>query len=74
MIIGVYTFAVYWMGSHFAEQDNFRHQVAIRDTPFTANHIIKFYFNFPMCVILGSCAWLQAGTRRLYRQKIFRCL
>ncbi len=63
MWISVYTFAVYWAGSYFAEQDNSWHQVAIRDTPFTANHIIEFYFNFPMYIILGGCAWLYARTR-----------
>ena len=56
MWISIYTFAVYWAGSYFAE-------VAIRDTPFTANHIIEFYFNFPLYVILGGCAWLYARTR-----------
>lgn len=63
MWIGIYTFAVYWAGSYFAEQDNSWHQVAIRDTPFTANYIIEFYFNFPLYVILGGCAWLYARTR-----------
>lgn len=63
MWISVYTFAVYWAGSYFAEQDNSWHQVAIRDTPFTANHIVEFYFNFPLYVILGGCAWLYARTR-----------
>jgi methane/ammonia monooxygenase subunit C len=63
MWISVYTFAVYWAGSYFAEQDNSWHQVAIRDTPFTANHIIEFYFNFPLYIILGGCAWLYARTR-----------
>lgn len=63
MYISVYTFAVYWAGSYFAEQDNSWHQVSVRDTPFTANHIIEFYFNFPMYVILGGCAWLYARTR-----------
>jgi methane/ammonia monooxygenase subunit C len=63
MWISVYTFAVYWAGSYFAEQDNSWHQVAIRDTPFTANHIIEFYFNFPLYVILGGSAWVYARTR-----------
>jgi len=63
MWISIYTFSVYWAGSYFAEQDNSWHQVAIRDTPFTANHIIEFYFNFPMYFILGGCAWLYARTR-----------
>jgi len=63
MWISIYTFAVYWAGSYFAEQDNSWHQVSIRDTPFTANHIIEFYFNFPLYVLLGGSAWLYARTR-----------
>ena len=35
----------------------------IRDTPFTANHIIVFYFCFPMYILLGGSAWLYARTR-----------
>jgi methane/ammonia monooxygenase subunit C len=63
MWISIYTFAVYWAGSYFAEQDNSWHQVAIRDTPFTANHIIEFYFNFPFYILMGGSAWLYARTR-----------
>lgn len=71
MWISVYTFAVYWAGSYFAEQDNSWHQVVIRDTPFTANHIIEFYFNFPLYIILGGCAWLYARTRLpLYSREV----
>ena len=63
MWISIYTFAVYWAGSFFAEQDNSWHQVTIRDTPFTVNHIVLFYFSFPLYVILGGCSWLYARTR-----------
>ena len=63
MWISIYTFAVYWAGSYFAEQDNSWHQVVIRDTPFTANHIVVFYFCFPMYIMLGGSAWLYARTR-----------
>jgi methane/ammonia monooxygenase subunit C len=71
MWISVYTFAVYWAGSYFAEQDNSWHQVVLRDTPFTANHIVEFYFNFPLYIILGGCAWLYARTRLpLYAREI----
>ncbi|MGH6842644.1 MAG: methane monooxygenase/ammonia monooxygenase subunit C, partial [Methylocella sp.] len=63
MWISIYTFAVYWAGSYFAEQDNSWHQVSVRDTPFTANHIIEFYFNFPFYVLMGGSAWLYARTR-----------
>ena len=71
MWISVYTFAVYWAGSYFAEQDNSWHQVVLRDTPFTANHIVEFYFNFPLYIILGGCAWLYARTQLpLYAREI----
>jgi methane/ammonia monooxygenase subunit C len=63
MWISIYTFAVYWAGSYFAEQDNSWHQTSIRDTPFTANHIIEFYFNFPFYILMGGSAWLYARTR-----------
>lgn len=63
MWISIYTFAVYWAGSYFAEQDNSWHQVVIRDTPFTANHIVVFYFCFPFYIMMGGSAWLYARTR-----------
>ncbi|TAN50027.1 MAG: methane monooxygenase/ammonia monooxygenase subunit C [Methylococcaceae bacterium] len=63
MWISIYTFAVYWAGSYFAEQDNSWHQVVIRDTPFTANHIVVFYFSFPFYIMMGGSAWLYARTR-----------
>jgi len=63
MWISIYTFAVYWAGSYFAEQDNSWHQIAVRDTPFTANHIIEFYFNFPFYILMGGSAWIYARTR-----------
>lgn len=63
MWISIYTLSVYWAGSFFQEQDNSWHQVAVRDTPFTANHIIVFYLSFPLFVILGGCSWLYARTR-----------
>lgn len=63
MWLGVYAFAVYWAGSYFAEQDNSWHQVALRDTPFTPNHIVVFYLCFPVYCILGISTWLYARTR-----------
>lgn len=63
MWIGIYGFGVYWAGSYFAEQDNAWHQVAIRDTPFTPNHIVVFYLTFPLYAILGMATWLYARTR-----------
>jgi methane/ammonia monooxygenase subunit C len=63
MWIGIYGFGVYWAGSYFAEQDNAWHQVAIRDTPFTPNHIVVFYLAFPLYAILGFATWLYARTR-----------
>jgi methane/ammonia monooxygenase subunit C len=61
--LGVYTFAVYWAASYFAEQDGAWHQVVIRDTSFTPSHIIIFYLTFPLYIILGVGAYLYAMTR-----------
>jgi methane/ammonia monooxygenase subunit C len=63
MWLGIYGFGVYWAGSYFAEQDNSWHQVAIRDTPFTPNHIVVFYLCFPVYCIMGIATWLYARTR-----------
>ena len=35
------------------EQDASWHQVIIRDTSFTASHIIAFYFTFPLYITCG---------------------
>ena len=68
---GVYGMAVYWAGSYFGEQDNAWHQAAVRDTPFTPNHIVVFYLGFPLYTILGMGLWLYARTRLpLYEKKI----
>lgn len=68
---GVYGLAVYWAGSYFGEQDNAWHQAAVRDTPFTPNHIVVFYLGFPLYSILGMAAWLYARTRLpLYANRI----
>jgi methane/ammonia monooxygenase subunit C len=68
---GVYGLAVYWAGSYFGEQDNAWHQAAVRDTPFTPNHIVVFYLGFPLYTILGMATWLYARTRLpLYAEKI----
>lgn len=61
--LGVYTFAVYWAASYFAEQDGSWHQTVIRDTSFTPSHIILFYLTFPLYIILGVGAYLYAMTR-----------
>jgi len=63
MWISIYTFAVYWAGSYFAEQDNAWHQAAVRDNVFTANHVIEFYLCFPFYTIMGISSWLYARTQ-----------
>jgi methane/ammonia monooxygenase subunit C len=40
MWLAMYVFGVYWAGSYTLEQDASWHQVIIRDTSFTASHII----------------------------------
>jgi len=69
MFLCVYTFAVYWAGSYFAEQDASWHQVVTRDTSFTPSHIIIFYLTFPMYIILGVGSLIWAYTRLpMYRK------
>ena len=63
MFLCVYTFAVYWAGSYFAEQDAAWHQVVTRDTSFTPSHIILFYMTFPLYIILGVASLIWAYTR-----------
>jgi Ammonia monooxygenase/methane monooxygenase, subunit C. len=50
MWLAMYVFGVYWAGSYTLEQDASWHQVIIRDTSFTASHIIAFYFTFPLYI------------------------
>ena len=50
MWLAIYVFGVYWAGSYTLEQDASWHQVIIRDTSFTASHIIAFYFTFPLYI------------------------
>lgn len=63
MFLGVYTFAVYFAASYFAEQDGAWHQVVVRDTSFTPSHIVIFYLTFPMYIIMGVGAYIYAMTR-----------
>ena len=53
MWLACYVFGVYWAGSYTLEQDASWHQVIIRDTSFTASHIIAFYFTFPLYITMG---------------------
>lgn len=62
----LYVFSVYWAGSFFAEQDAAWHQVAIRDTSFTPNHIVLFYGAFPFYIVMGVASFLYAITRLPY--------
>jgi methane/ammonia monooxygenase subunit C len=63
MWLACYVFGVYWAGSYTLEQDASWHQVIIRDTSFTASHIIAFYFTFPLYITLGVASYLYAMTR-----------
>jgi len=59
----VYTFAVYWAASFFAEQDGAWHQVVTRDTSFTPSHVMIFYLSFPVYIIIGVAGLIYAHTR-----------
>ena len=63
LLLLVYTFAVYYAASFFAEQDASWHQVVTRDTSFTPSHIILFYLSFPLYIIFGVASLIFAMTR-----------
>lgn len=62
-MIVIYTFAVYWGASYFAEQDGSWHQTVMRDTSFTPSHIGIFYLSFPVYITFGVAALVYAITR-----------
>lgn len=63
LVLLSFTFAAYWGGSYFTEQDAAWHQVTLRDTAFTPSHIGLFYGAFPMMLYLAGGAYLYARTR-----------
>jgi methane/ammonia monooxygenase subunit C len=62
-LLTVYTFAVYATASFFGEADGAWHQVVVRDTSFTASHIVLFYLTIPVYITCGFTAYLYAMTR-----------
>jgi methane/ammonia monooxygenase subunit C len=58
-----YIWGVYYAGSYTLEQDAAWHQVIIRDTSFTASHIVAFYGTFPLYITCGVSSYLYAQTR-----------
>jgi len=62
-ILTCYTFAVYATASFFGEADGAWHQVVVRDTSFTASHIILFYLTIPVYITCGFTAYLYTMTR-----------
>ncbi|MBS0184631.1 MAG: hypothetical protein JSS39_19760 [Nitrospira sp.] len=65
----LYIWGVYYAGSYMLEQDAAWHQVIIRDTSFTASHIVAFYGSFPLYITCGVSSYLYAQTRLpLYAQ------
>ncbi len=58
-----YTFAIYFIGSFFAEGDGVWHQTVIRDTSFTPSHNVLFYACIPMYIFLSVSGFLYAMTR-----------
>jgi len=63
LILAGFTFAAYFGGSYFAEQDAAWHQVTMRDTAFTPSHVALFYGAFPLMIWLSFGAFLYARTR-----------
>jgi methane/ammonia monooxygenase subunit C len=62
-LLTCYVFAVYATASFFGEADGAWHQVVVRDTSFTASHIILFYLTIPVYIICGFTSYLYAMTR-----------
>jgi methane/ammonia monooxygenase subunit C len=63
MWLGTYVFVVYWAASFFAEEDAAWHQTIVRDTSFTASHILLFYGLFPLYIVVGVASLIYAYTR-----------
>jgi len=63
MWLACYIWGVYYAGSYTLEQDAAWHQVIIRDTSFTASHIVAFYGTFPLYITCGVASYLYAQTR-----------
>jgi methane/ammonia monooxygenase subunit C len=61
--LACYMFGVYFAGSLTLEQDAAWHQVIIRDTSFTASHIVAFYGTFPLYITCAVASYLYAQTR-----------
>ena len=62
-LLFIYAWTFYWAASFFGEQDASWHQVVVRDTSFTASHIIVFYLMFPLFIIQGIAIMLYTSTR-----------
>jgi methane/ammonia monooxygenase subunit C len=57
-------FAVSFLGfAQFAENDAAWHQVAVRDTAFTPNHIVLFWGVGPLAIVLSVAIYVYAVTR-----------
>jgi methane/ammonia monooxygenase subunit C len=63
MWLVAYTFAIYFIGSFFAEGDAVWHQTVIRDTSFTPSHNVLFYACIPTYIFFGVGGFLYGLTR-----------
>jgi methane/ammonia monooxygenase subunit C len=63
MWLVAYTFAIYFIGSFFAEGDAVWHQTVIRDTSFTPSHNVLFYACIPTYIFFGVGGFMYAITR-----------
>jgi methane/ammonia monooxygenase subunit C len=63
MWLVAYTFAIYFIGSFFAEGDGVWHQTVIRDTPFTPSHNVLFYACIPTYIFFSVGGFIYAMTR-----------
>jgi methane/ammonia monooxygenase subunit C len=59
----LYTFSFVFIASFNGEADATWHQTVVRDTVFTPSHIVLFYANIPMYIMLGVGSLIYAMTR-----------
>jgi methane/ammonia monooxygenase subunit C len=62
-LVGITSLCLYFMASFFPNQDAAWHQTTVRDTALTPNHIVMFFYAFPMGITLTVGTYLYGRTR-----------
>lgn len=62
-LIGITSLCLYFMASFFPNQDSAWHQTTVRDSALTPNHIVMFFWAFPLGITLTVGTYLYARSR-----------